>query len=124
MIKMYAAPEQGRIEALLLPGYLPPSRDVQATLERTYYPAGNGYLGGSFPSGITTLDGAPVAATVRVLLRAPGFAFDGVLIAQTTSAVDGTWRVDGLNPALRYDVVGRKDGYNDVIVSGVSPEPY
>jgi hypothetical protein len=43
------------------------------------------------------------------------------LVAKTQSAPDGTWRVDGLNPNLRYDVVGRKDGFNDVIVSNVQP---
>lgn len=85
--------------------------------------SGNGYLGGSFPSGITTVDGTPVPATIRIHLRPEeGAQGDGILIAQTTSAHDGTWRVDGLNPALRYDVVGRKAGLKDVIMSNVQPK--
>lgn len=84
--------------------------------------SGSGYLSGSFPSGITSVEGAPVSATVRVLYRpGPGSPGDGVIVAQVQSAQDGTWLVDGLNHNLKYDVVGRKDGYNDVIMSNVSP---
>ena len=83
---------------------------------------GNGYLAGEFPDGITTVEGAPVAATVRVMVRKPGDLADGFVVIETQSAADGTWRVDGLNPALRYDVVGRKAGFNDVIMANVSPE--
>lgn len=84
---------------------------------------GNGYLAGEFPDGITTIDGVPNPATIRVLLRTssdhPG---DGVLVAEVQSNQDGTWRVDGLNQNLRYDVVGRSEGFNDVIVANVQPE--
>lgn len=85
-------------------------------------PGGAGYLAGTFPGGITTVDGAPVAATVRVLYR-PGIGKpgDGTLIKQVQSKADGTWRVEGLNPALKFDVVGRKPGFNDVIMANVSP---
>lgn len=63
------------------------------------------------------------AATVRVLYRPDsGEPGDGAVVAETQSAPDGTWRVDGLNPALKYDVVGRKSGHNDVIMANVSPE--
>ncbi len=83
----------------------------------------NGYLAGEFPGGITTVDGVPTAATVRVLYRpvsgAPG---DGVVVAEVQSAPDGTWRVDGLDTGLRYDVVGRKAGHNDVIMADITPE--
>lgn len=85
-------------------------------------PRGTGFLAGEFPGGITTLEGVPTQAEVRVLWRGPaGHPSDGVLVAKTQSAPDGTWRVGGLNPSLRYDVVGRKDGFNDVIVSNVHP---
>ena len=85
-------------------------------------PSGAGYLSGEFPSGTTTVEGVPTQAEVRVLWRGPaGHPADGVLVAKTQSAPDGTWRVDGLNPDLRYDVVGRKGGFNDVIVSNVQP---
>ena len=83
---------------------------------------GDGYLAGEFPDGITTVEGAPVSATVRILCRPEADALgDGVVVAQVQSAPDGTWRVDGLNPALKYDVVGRKNGHNDVIMANVSP---
>lgn len=85
--------------------------------------SGSGYLAGKFPKGTTTVDGSPVIATVRVLYRpTEGVPTDGVLVAQTRSAADGTWRVDNLNPALRYDVVGRKAGFNDVIMANVKPK--
>lgn len=85
--------------------------------------AGNGYLAGNFPEGITTVDGVPVSAEVRVEFRGDaGSISDGFVVAKTLSAPDGTWRVDGLNPNLRYDVIGRKEGHNDVIVSNVQPE--
>ncbi len=86
---------------------------------------GPGYLAGTFPSGVTSVDGAPTKATVRVLYR-PGFgAFgDGALVASVESAHDGTWRVDGLDPAHKFDVVCRLEGFNDLILSNVSPVPY
>lgn len=108
--------------------FLPPlSRMVIRSLApwaSTPMPAkGIGYLSGKYPGGVTTVDGAPVAATVRVLYRpAPGGLGDGVLMAEVQSAPDGTWRVDGLDPSLKFDVVGRKSGFNDVIMAGVSPK--
>jgi hypothetical protein len=84
---------------------------------------GDGYLAGETPGGTTTLEDVPVAATVRVLYRGGGekYTLDGAVVAETESAADGTWRVDGLNPEYRYDVVGRLDGYNDVIQTRVQP---
>lgn len=87
--------------------------------------AGPGYLAGAFPGGITTVKGIPTSATVRVLYRPEeGTLGDGVLVAQVQSAPDGTWRVDGLDPALKFDVIGRKQGFRDVILPGLSPKPY
>ncbi|HIE1750410.1 TPA: hypothetical protein ACXJUT_001927 [Pseudomonas aeruginosa] len=43
------------------------------------------------------------------------------MIAEVQSGADGTWRVEGLNTSMRYDVVCRLDGYQDMIVSGVTP---
>jgi hypothetical protein len=83
---------------------------------------GDGYLAGEWPYGLTTFEGVPVPATVRVLLRTGmGELFDGLLIAEVQSSNVGQWRVEGLNPNYRYDVVGRKDGCNDVIVANVTP---
>lgn len=90
---------------------------------RTGKPAGgNGYLAGTYPGGITTIDGAPTVAVVRIHLRAEaGAAGDGMLIAEVESAADGSWRVDGLDPDLSFDIIGRKAGFNDVIVANVRP---
>jgi len=93
-------------------------------LRKSDYPKllyGTGFLAGRFPDGITTVDGAPVSATVRVVLRSGDPALDGLLLAEVASGNDGTWRVDNLNPNLRYDVIGRKPGFNDVIMANVAP---
>lgn len=82
---------------------------------------GDGVLAGTWPDGITTLDLLPVSATVRVLLRAKGHPGDGTLVAEVQSGPDGTWRVEGLPSHLRYDVVGRYRGRNDVIWADVAP---
>lgn len=86
-------------------------------------PKGIGYIAGTYPGGLTQVDGVPTTATVRVLHRplSGGFA-DGVVVAEVESAPDGTYLVGGLDPDLRYDVVGRKDGFADVIVSNVTPK--
>ncbi|RQH69981.1 hypothetical protein IPC102_09410 [Pseudomonas aeruginosa] len=83
---------------------------------------GSGYLAGAYPDGITRAEGVPGPATIRVLYRPTSGALgDGVVIAEVQSGADGTWRVDGLNTSLRYDVVCRLDGYQDAIVSDVTP---
>lgn len=83
---------------------------------------GDGYLAGEYPGGTTTVEGVPVSATVRILYRPEsGQDGDGALVAQVQSAPDGTWRVEGLRTDLLYDVVGRKEGFNDVIVANVTP---
>lgn len=83
---------------------------------------GAGFLAGSFPDGLTTVDGVPAEAEVRVLFRpASGGVSDGVVVATVMSGQDGVWRVEGLDPALRFDVVGRKAGFNDVLMSNVQP---
>ncbi len=104
-------------------GTLPKRRHPYLAAQKRQSFAGQGYLAGEFPDGITTVEGVPTAAEVRVLWRGPADAqFDGVVVARTVSAPDGTWRVDGLNPALRFDVVGRLAGRNDVIMANVAPE--
>lgn len=84
---------------------------------------GVGYLAGDYPDGITSVNSIPVSAIVRVLYRpTSGEPGDGTVVAETLSGVDGTWRVSGLNPDFKYDVVSRYAGRNDVIQSNVSPE--
>ena len=85
-------------------------------------PKGAGFLAGEYPGGITTVEGVPASATVRVLYRPAGGALgDGVVVAEVQSGQDGVWRVDGLHPAYKFDVVGRCAGFNDVIMADVSP---
>lgn len=85
-------------------------------------PTGDGYLAGEFPDGITRVEGVPGPATIRVLYRPASRSLgDGVLMAEVQSGHDGTWRVDGLSTAHRFDVVCRHDGYNDMILSNVAP---
>lgn len=81
---------------------------------------GNGKLSGQL-LGLTAED----VASVRILYRDAdeGSLGDGYLVAVAVLDVDGIWEVTGLNPALKYDVVARREGYNDVITAGVSPVP-
>lgn len=91
------------------------------TFDRELIGDGLGYLSGSFPDGVTTVDGIPVMATVRVLARSSVAKLDGIVMAEVQSSADGTWVVQGLNASFKYDVVGRKDGFNDVIMANVTP---
>jgi hypothetical protein len=83
---------------------------------------GNATLSGTFPDGITSVEGLPTPAEVRVYLRAPeAEEIDGLFMTRRTSAGDGTWEIGGLRDDQRFDVVGRKDDERDVIVSDVTP---
>lgn len=98
-------------------------RDTSRTRYARPIVRGDGYLAGKFPVGITTVNGVPTTAVVRALWRDPaGGVMDGYVVASTTSAPDGTWLLSGLDPTQKYDIVGRKDGYNDVIMANVSPK--
>ncbi|MEG2433442.1 MAG: hypothetical protein RSB25_17535 [Acinetobacter sp.] len=81
---------------------------------------GTGYLAGDYPVGITKVDGVPSAVEIRVLWRGRGDD-DGCLVAKTMSDHTGVWRVSNLNPNLKYDVVARVSGFNDMIMSNVNP---
>lgn len=84
--------------------------------------SGNGYLAGEYPDGITSVEGVPVSAEIRVLWRdLSGSNADGCVVATTTSLADGTWRIDNLNTSLKYDVVSRHNGLNDVIMANITP---
>ena len=98
---------------------LPFFRDVEAY----HVPlTGPGRLAGEFPDGITTVEGVPVPAEVRVLLRrASGQVGDGAVVAVVQSAADGTWEVTGLPEGFTFDVTARLAGQNDVIMSDITP---
>lgn len=122
----YGPPSGLLVRRLLTAGYVVPAASMAgADLPNgDAYVLGTGYLSGTYPAGITKIEGVPGPAEIRVLLRpVAGGMGDGMLVATVVSGVDGTWRVDGLNTALRFDVVCRQDGYNDMILSNVAPKP-
>lgn len=83
---------------------------------------GRGFLSGSYPDGITSIDGVPTSARVRVFIRSPDKSIsDGILVADIMSGVDGTWRVENLPIEYKYDVISSKAGFNDVIVTNITP---
>ena len=84
---------------------------------------GVGYFKSTFPEHITSVDGVPVSAEVRVLLRNhPNKDYDMLVVAKVQSANDGTWEIHGLNPNFKYDVIARYTGYNDLIMSDLTPK--
>lgn len=86
--------------------------------------AGGGEIGGVSPDIVNYL-GTPVQGDIRVLYRTPnGQPGDGSLVASVTTNVDGTWKIQKLNPALEFDVVCRREGLNDLIWSAVKPAAY
>lgn len=82
---------------------------------------GAGSFAGTSPDGLTTVGGTPTSATVVVRARHPNRSIDGWSIQSVESSPSGTWSLGRLNTDLRYDVVGRLEDENDVIVSGVTP---
>lgn len=82
---------------------------------------GTGLLAGSSPNGLTTLNSAPTSATVTVRVRHPGRSVDGLIAATAASSGAGVWGVGTLNEQITFDVVGRLEDENDVIVAGVTP---
>lgn len=85
--------------------------------------SGEGLLSGSFPMSMITQGGnLPSQAEIRILYRPnTGEPGDGILVATTTCNADSTWQVSGLNENLKYDIVARIPGYNDVLISDVQP---
>lgn len=77
---------------------------------------GQGYLAGASPSGLAEVSGSPSSGVAIEAWTG------GIKIPVTAvSSGGGTWIIDGLNPTLTYDVVGRFTGYDAEIYSGVTP---
>lgn len=83
-------------------------------------PPGSLRIGGDSPDGLVLVGTAPAARVVRLFDRATG-----VLVAETTSAGDGTYAFAGLSARTDgYDVVIRgviASGERDDIIPGVQP---
>jgi hypothetical protein len=82
---------------------------------------GPGYIAGTSPYGLVTVNAVPAARWVEVRHRATRR-----VIATQFSAHDGTYRFDGLDPAQEFDVIFRdwSQQYNDVIYARVRPCSY
>lgn len=93
---------------------LPAALAIQA--RRGKPPTGSAILSGKLSGPI------PLNATIRILYRPEAGALgDGVLVAMVPVDATGSWQVSGLKADLKYDVVARREGYNDVITANVSP---
>lgn len=99
-----------------------PGVDAAADSFRKDRFSGSGYLGGELPVG--ELDGRAkilnMPARIDVIVLEPVTC---VVVARTTSAPDGTWRVRYLDPAQRFTVVGvdRRMRANSAIQDWVQP---
>lgn len=83
---------------------------------------GTGFFAGEAPDGLTTVYGDPIPADVFVYWRDPDDPMaQEVLVGATKSALDGTWRITGLNYNLQYVIRARASGRDDVTVVGVQP---
>ncbi len=82
---------------------------------------GYGYIAGEAPDGLVTINSAPGVAIVDLFVRSTR-----AWVRSTRSTATGTYRFDGLEVAVLYDVVGRDltQTYNDVIVARVTPVEY
>lgn len=80
--------------------------------------SGNGYIAGTLPIGLVTINGAPGGRAVEVRNR-----ITRGVVAVIFSKADGTYLIDNIDPYQLYDVIGRdwSATYNDVIISRVSP---
>lgn len=86
----------------------------------TVLPSGTLRIGGDSPGGLVLVGTAPAARVVRLFDRETG-----VLVAETTSASDGTYSFTGLSARTQgYDVVIQgviASNERDVIIPGVQP---
>lgn len=80
------------------------------------------YLSGDAPEYVTKVENVATATEILVFIHAEfGDPLSGQLVAHIKTDNDGSWRVDNLNPDLRYDVVCRYTGYKDEIMSNIKP---
>lgn len=82
---------------------------------------GLGYIAGTAPNGLVTVNGVPSGREIELRHR-----ISRQVVAVSLSHPDGTYRFDRVSINETFDVIGRdwSGTYNDVIVSRVKPEPY
>lgn len=120
---MYAIPSYEDISVILPQYYRAPMLlDATVTLNTDFFPwVSYGHFAGDYPAGITTLEGVPTGASITILTRAHGMRWDAMPVRRVKSGEDGIWRAEGIEPGLRYRVMGDKEGYNSVIADNVEP---
>lgn len=94
---------------------------IQTLISANAYWNGLGFIAGTAPFGLVTVNGAPGAREVEVRHRKTRMP-----VATMFSDSDGTYRFDGLNQSEEFDVIARDwaGTYNDAIVARVLPYPY
>lgn len=88
---------------------------------------GQGYIAGELDpdpegiDGIVTVSDAPAAREIEIRDRKTR----RVVVVGFSNA-DGTYRFDGLNPDIEFDVIARdwSRTYTDVIQPAIKPKPY
>ena len=84
---------------------------------------GLGFLAGSSPAGLASVDGEPANVDISIYNVTAGAP---VAVQQLRSNGLGKWQVDNLPLENKYMVIGRtKNGFhNAVIWDHISPQPY
>lgn len=105
--------------------------DVMGIIDasRSDWVRGPGYFAGLAPDpgDPEAVDGRFRILNVPSVGRIVVYERDSMLpVADTLSAADGTWRIDRLNPDLKFVVIGFDDtgAVNAAVQDWVSPEPY
>lgn len=82
--------------------------------------AGPGYLAGEDP-GLVTVAAAPASREIEIRVRKTR-----KLMATGFSNSDGSYRFDGFDPDIEFDVISRdwQNVWNDVIIAAAKPVAY
>lgn len=104
------------VSSLLPTRYLRLSNTVQTSMSIApiFRGSGVGTFAGTYPDGLTRIEGVPTEAEVFVRVFAPGKPFDGAVLARTLSESSGEWEVPDMPKTGLFDVVARKEGERSV----------
>lgn len=83
--------------------------------------AGRGFIAGTAPNGLATINDAPASVEIDLFDRATR-----QWLRRTWSRQDGTYRFNGLATSLHLNLTGRDPSrtWQDVIVGDIQPWPY